>query len=49
VREAALYLAAGLAYIGLGVAVPELLMSWPVGAGFLLLCVWVIPVLVRRL
>jgi hypothetical protein len=49
VREGALYLGAAIAYVGLGVAVPELLISWPVGAGFLLLCVWLIPALVRRL
>lgn len=48
-KEAAPYLAAGVAYVGLGVAVPELLISWPVGAGFLLLCVWLVPALVRRL
>jgi hypothetical protein len=49
VRELALYLAAGVAYIALGVAFPELLISWPVGAGFLLLCVWLLPALFRRL
>ena len=48
-RELALYAAAAGAYIGLGVFVPELLLSWPVGAGFLLLAVWVVPALVRRL
>jgi hypothetical protein len=48
VREAELYLVAGLVYVGLGIAVPELLISWPVGAGFLLLCVWLVPALVRR-
>jgi hypothetical protein len=47
-REGALYLGAVLAYVGLGVAVPELLIAWPVGAGFLLLCVWLIPAFVRR-
>jgi hypothetical protein len=49
VREPALYAAAAAAYIGLGVAVPELLFSWPVGVGFLLVCVWLLPALVRRL
>jgi hypothetical protein len=39
VRELAFYLAAAAAYIGLGVAVPELLFSWPVGVAFLLVCV----------
>jgi hypothetical protein len=44
-----LYLATGAAYIGLGVAFPVLLYTWVVGAGFLMLGVWVIPALVRRL
>lgn len=48
-RELALYLATGVAYIALGVAFPELLFSWPVGAGFLLLCVWILPAAFRRL
>lgn len=47
-RELALYLATGVAYVALSVAFPELLFSWPVGAGFLLLGVWVVPALVRR-
>jgi hypothetical protein len=40
VKELALYLATGVAYIALGVAFPELLFCWPVGAAFLLLGVW---------
>jgi hypothetical protein len=48
-RELALYLAAGVAYIALGVAVPELLFSWVEGAVFLLLAVWVLPALLERL
>jgi putative Ca2+/H+ antiporter (TMEM165/GDT1 family) len=47
-RELALYLAAGVAYIALGVAVPELLFSWIEGALFLLLAVWVLPALLAR-
>ena len=43
-----LYLVAAAAYIALGVAIPELLFPWPVGVGFLLLAVWVVPALVRR-
>jgi hypothetical protein len=43
-----LYLAAGVAYIVLGVAFPELLLSWVVGAGFLVAVVWLVPTLVRR-
>jgi hypothetical protein len=48
-RELALYLVAGAAYIALGVAVPELLFSWVEGAVFLLLAVWVLPALMERL
>ena len=48
-RELALYLGAAAAYVGLGVAIPELLFSWVEGAAFLLLAVWVVPALVRRL
>jgi hypothetical protein len=47
--ELPLYVTAGAAYIGLGVAVPELLFSWIEGAVFLLLAVWVLPALVERL
>jgi hypothetical protein len=48
VRELALYLTAGLAYIVVGVAVPELLFSWVEGAAFLLIAVWVLPALLER-
>lgn len=48
-RELALYLVAGLVYVGLGVAVPELLFSWVEGAAFLLIAVWLLPALVTRL
>jgi hypothetical protein len=48
VRELALYVGAGLAYVLLGVAVPELLFSWIEGAVFLLLAVWVLPALLER-
>jgi hypothetical protein len=48
-REPALYLGAAAAYIVLGVVVPELLFSWVEGAAFLLLVVWIIPALARRL
>jgi hypothetical protein len=47
--ELALYLAAAAAYIALGIAVPDLLLSWVEGAAFLLLAVWIVPALVRRL
>ena len=48
-RALALYVAAGVAYVALGVAVPELLFSWVEGAAFLLLAVWVLPALLERL
>jgi hypothetical protein len=47
-RELALYVAAGGAYVAVGVAVPELLFSWVEGAVFLLLAVWVLPALLER-
>jgi hypothetical protein len=49
VKELALYLIAGAVYVGLGVAVPELLFSWVEGAAFLLISVWLLPALVTRL
>jgi len=49
VRELAPYLAAGVAYIALGVAFPSLLLSWVEGVAFLLVAVWLLPALVRRL
>ena len=42
------YVVAGVVYVAVGVAVPELLLSWPVGVAYLLLAVWVVPALVRR-
>lgn len=48
-KELALYLAAGVIYVVLGVAWPDLLLSWVEGAGFLLLAVWAVPAVVRRL
>jgi hypothetical protein len=47
--ELGLYLVAAVAYIALGVAVPYVMLSWVEGAAFLLLAVWVVPELVRRL
>jgi hypothetical protein len=49
VSELVLYAAAATAYVVLGVLIPEILFAWPVGAAFLLVSVWVIPALVRRL
>jgi hypothetical protein len=48
-RELALYLATGVVYVALGVAFPELLFAWVVSVGFLLVCVVLLPALVRRL
>jgi hypothetical protein len=48
-KELALYLAAAVTYVALGVAVPELLFSWIEGAVFLLCAVWAVPAFVRRL
>ena len=47
-RELAVYGAAALAYVAIGVAVPELLLSWPVGTAFLLVSVWLLPAALRR-
>lgn len=48
-KELTLYLAAGAAYIALGVAFPSLLLSWVEGAAFLLAAVWLLPAVVRRM
>ncbi len=48
-RELAAYLVAGVVYVAIGVLVPEFLFSWVVAAAYLMLCVVVIPALVRRL
>lgn len=37
----AVYVLAGLLYVGLGVFIPELLFSWWEGVPFLLLFVWI--------
>jgi hypothetical protein len=47
--ERVLYGVATVAYVTLGVFVPEVLISWPVGTAFLLLVVCGLPALVRRL
>ena len=48
-RELALYVSAGVIYVAIGLAVPEFLFSYGVALGYLLLCVVVLPYLVRRL
>jgi hypothetical protein len=47
-RELARYVAAGVVYVAIGVAVPEVLFSWPVAAGYLITCVVLLPAAVRR-
>jgi hypothetical protein len=49
VRELALYLAAAVAYIALGLVEPRFLFSWVEGTAFLLVAVWLIPAAIRRL
>ena len=46
-RELALYVVAGVAYVAIGVAIPEFLFTWVVAAGFLLVTVVLLPALVR--
>jgi hypothetical protein len=48
-HELALYLVAGVVYVGIGVTAVEFLFSWFVAATYLLLCVVALPALVRRL
>ncbi len=47
-RPLAAYLLAAAVYIALGVIFPELLLSWIVGVAYLLVAVWLVPALVRR-
>jgi hypothetical protein len=48
-RELAWYVAAGVVYVVIGVAFPEFLFTWVVAAGYLLLCLVLLPGLVRVL
>jgi hypothetical protein len=48
-RELALYLAAAIVYVAIGIAFPEFLFAWVVAAGYLLVCVVLLPALARRL
>jgi hypothetical protein len=47
-RELALYVAAGVVYVAIGVAFVEFLFSWVVAAGYLLVAVVALPALVAR-
>ena len=48
-RTLALYLAAGVVYVAIGVAYPGFLYSSVVAAAYLVVAVWLIPEGVRRL
>jgi putative Ca2+/H+ antiporter (TMEM165/GDT1 family) len=48
VTDRVLYGIAAVAYVALGVFVPEVLFSWIGGVAFLLVAVWLVPALVRR-
>jgi hypothetical protein len=48
VSDGLLYGLAAVAYITLGVFVPEVLFPWIAGVVFLLVAVWIVPALVRR-
>ena len=49
VWEPALYAGAAVSYITIGVFVNEFVLSWVVAFAWLLLWVWVLPTVVRRL
>jgi hypothetical protein len=49
VRTLGLNVGVAAAYVTLGVFVPEVLFSWPIGAAFYLLGVCALPALMRRL
>lgn len=44
-----LYVVAAALYIVIGVLETDFLLSWWVGAGYLLLVAWIVPAIVRRL
>jgi hypothetical protein len=48
-RQLALYLAAGIVYVAIGVAFPEFLFAWITATGFLLAFVVLLPALLRLL
>jgi len=49
VRSLLVYLAAAAAYLGAGMVEPYLLFTWFGALGFLLVVVWILPALARRL
>lgn len=48
-RTLALYLVAAALYIAIGVLYPEFLLASVVALGYLLVVVWLVPALYRRL
>jgi hypothetical protein len=48
-RTLAIYLAAAVVYVAIGLYNTDFLLSWPVAAVYLLLAVWLIPAGIRRL
>jgi hypothetical protein len=48
-RTLLLYLVAAALYIGIGVAYPDFLLASLVALGYLLLVVWLVPALYRKL
>ncbi|MCI0637134.1 MAG: hypothetical protein L0206_24940 [Actinobacteria bacterium] len=48
-RELALYGAAAVIYVAISVVAPEFLFTWVAAAGYLVLCVVVVPFAVRRI
>jgi uncharacterized membrane protein YbaN (DUF454 family) len=48
-QTVAIYAAAGLVYVALGIFIPELLFSWWEGVPFLLLSIWAAHRIWRRL
>ena len=48
-RTLSLYAVTGIAYVTVGVFFPRVLLSWVEAAGVLLLAVWLVPALFRRL
>jgi hypothetical protein len=47
-RTLAAYLLAAAVYVALGVVLPELLLSWIVAVAYLLVAIWLVPALARR-
>jgi hypothetical protein len=45
----AVYVAAAVVYIAIGVTVIDFLLSFWVAAGYLLVAAWIVPAFVRRL